>query len=613
MRIPFSRHIQAFLAAALIAALLGVSFPVTPAHAAGIVVNTNLDSFTTDGLCSLREAILNANTDSDQTFGDCAAGSGADNISFAADYTITLNNQLPPVTSQVTINGNGWDKTIIRANALPNTASYRIFQVNSNGDLTLYSMELANGRCTGSCATGGSGSDAYTGSAAFNMGQLTLLGVHVDSNVGDAIFNRGNNLLVAYSLLTNTTGSAIYNYFSPSTIQYSEFHNNAGVYGGAIHNDLSSTMAVNGSTFVGNSASTYGGGIYTDTSITVSNSIFYQNSATYGGGLYGSNAAGITLTVRNSTFSENSASAVGVPGAGIHATGALDMANTVVANSTDGVDCGAGSMPFAANNMVEDNSCPGGVNFMWGDPKLSSLGFLGNRSGIIPLYGSPLIDAGDDTLCAAAPVSNKDAFDNTRPSGVHCDIGALERYPTFTDAQSNHWAYGYIERLYAAGITGGCSNSPLMYCPESYVTRAQMAIFLLRAKHGSSYSPPAATGTMFADVPSSHWAAKWIEQLANEGITTGCGGGNFCPEASVTRDQMAIFLLRGEHGSAYTPPVATGTMFADISSSYWAAKWIEQLANEGITTGCGGGNYCPGSSVTRAQMAVFLVKAFGLP
>ena len=54
-------------------------------------------------------------------------------------------------------------------------------------------------------------------------------------------------------------------------------------------------------------------------------------------------------------------------------------------------------------------------------------------------------------------------------------------------------------------------------------------------------------------------------------------------------------------------------MFADISSSYWAAKWIEQLANEGITTGCGGGNYCPGSSVTRAQMAVFLVKAFGLP
>ena len=153
----------------------------------------------------------------------------------------------------------------------------------------------------------------------------------------------------------------------------------------------------------------------------------------------------------------------------------------------------------------------------------------------------------------------------------------------------------------------------MRYCPATTVTRDQMAVLLLRAKHGSAYTPPAATGTMFADVPENYWAAAWIEQLANEGITTGCGGGNFCPEASVTRDQMAIFLLRSEHGSAYTPPVASGTMFADVPSSHWAAKWIEQLANEGITGGCGGGNYCPNVIVTRDQMAVFLVKAFGLP
>jgi hypothetical protein len=65
-------------------------------------------------------------------------------------------------------------------------------------------------------------------------------------------------------------------------------------------------------------------------------------------------------------------------------------------------------------------------------------------------------------------------------------------------------------------------------------------------------------------------------------------------------------------GSAYTPPPATGA-FGDVPVSYWAAGWIEQLAAEGITSGCGGGNYCPDSPVTRAQMAAFLVRAFSLP
>jgi len=185
--------------------------------------------------------------------------------------------------------------------------------------------------------------------------------------------------------------------------------------------------------------------------------------------------------------------------------------------------------------------------------------------------------------------------------------------PTFQDVPTNYWSWQYIERLYNSGVTGGCSSNPLMYCPTATVTRDQMAVFLLRGKHGSAYTPPPATGTMFADVPSNFWAAAWIEQLANEGITGGCGNGNYCPSTPVTRDQMAVFLLRGEHGGGYTPPAATGTMFADVPSTHWVAAWIEQLANEGITGGCGNGNYCPATPVTRDQMAVFLVRAFSLP
>jgi len=182
---------------------------------------------------------------------------------------------------------------------------------------------------------------------------------------------------------------------------------------------------------------------------------------------------------------------------------------------------------------------------------------------------------------------------------------------SFADVQGNYWAWRYIEGLYKAGLTGGCAVSPRLYCPESPVTRAQMAIFLLKGIHGSSYTPPAATGNSFDDVPVSYWAAAWIEQLADESITAGCGGGNYCPDNSVTRAQMAVFLLKSKHGPTYTPPpVGAGTGFTDVPSNYWAAAWIKQLAAEKITGGCGVNLYCPENAVTRAQMAVFLDKAF---
>ena len=192
------------------------------------------------------------------------------------------------------------------------------------------------------------------------------------------------------------------------------------------------------------------------------------------------------------------------------------------------------------------------------------------------------------------------------------DDVALTNVPFF-DVPVDYWANSFIERLYAAGITGGCSLSPLMYCPEVNVNRAQMAVFLLRGEHGSAYVPPAVgSGTGFTDVPADHWAAAWIKQLALEGITSGCGPSLYCPETSVTRDQMAVFLLRAEHGASYTPPPAAGA-FTDVPTTHWAAPWIEQLAIEGITGGCGADTYCPSTPVTRAQMAVFLVRAFGLP
>ena len=90
-----------------------------------------------------------------------------------------------------------------------------------------------------------------------------------------------------------------------------------------------------------------------------------------------------------------------------------------------------------------------------------------------------------------------------------------------------------------------------------------MAVFLLKGKYGLCYVPPPCTPGSFPDVPCPSLFADWIDALADEGITSGCGGGLFCPNNFVTRRQMAIFLLKAKYGSAYVPPTCTG-VFDDV-------------------------------------------------
>ena len=182
----------------------------------------------------------------------------------------------------------------------------------------------------------------------------------------------------------------------------------------------------------------------------------------------------------------------------------------------------------------------------------------------------------------------------------------------FLDVPPGAFARAEIGAVFNAGVTAGCGLH--VYCPTSAVTRAQMAVFLLKASLGSGYTPPPATGTIFSDVAAGDFAAAWIEDLYNRGITGGCATNplRYCPDASVTRAQMAVFLLKAEHGASYTPPACTG-QFGDVPCPSLFADWIEQLASEGVTAGCGGGNYCPNAPQTRAQMAVFLTRTFNLP
>ena len=215
------------------------------------------------------------------------------------------------------------------------------------------------------------------------------------------------------------------------------------------------------------------------------------------------------------------------------------------------------------------------------------------------------------TVTGARPAAHWDAtFTETLNFSAVFNTWTIHIGNSFSDVLASHQFYFFVETLFHSGVTGGCGAG--VFCPDAFVTRAQMPVFLLKARLGPGFLPIPATGTVFNDVHVGDFAASWIEQLATFHITGGCGGGNYCPDAFVTRAQMAVFILKTKHGSTYLPPSCM-QVFDDVACPGPFADWIEQLFTEGITGGCGGANYCPDASSTRGQMAVFLDRMMGLP
>lgn len=166
---------------------------------------------------------------------------------------------------------------------------------------------------------------------------------------------------------------------------------------------------------------------------------------------------------------------------------------------------------------------------------------------------------------------------------------------------------GYIEAITGVGVTNGCDVVGPRYCPADSVTRAQMASFLVRAL----MLPEGEPGRFEDDDGSVHESA--IEALAAAGITAGCDVTRpalFCPNAAVTRGQMAAFLFR-----ALDLPDADGPdRFVDDNGHFFEAE-IEAVARAGISTGCNpptADRFCPEDPVRRDQMATFLGRALSL-
>ena len=183
-------------------------------------------------------------------------------------------------------------------------------------------------------------------------------------------------------------------------------------------------------------------------------------------------------------------------------------------------------------------------------------------------------------------------------------------FKVFFGCTSGPWAYNYIMGIYNAGITTGCSQNPLMYCPDNSVTREQMAVFIIRSLNQVPTDGYCGGISPFTDIGIDRWSCKYIKRLAELGVTTGYGDGRFGPEDSITREQMAVFLTKA---LASVPPdgyCGATSPFTDVTYDRWSCKYIKKFAELGITSGYGDGRYGPSDYVNRAQMAVFLARAF---
>lgn len=293
---------------------------------------------------------------------------------------------------------------------------------------------------------------------------------------------------------------------------------------------------------------------------------------------------------------------------------------------------------LGANVFTTYVQCPNGL-FQYARYETATGASWMMQQNVRSYHGSPLYKY--DQLCTSGYYGSRhsdvvfywQAYNGNAGTATKGYYPGVTPQPSFTDVSLSHWAYTFIEPVYQMRIMDlwaiyhNCGL--LVFCPDLPVQRSEMAYFLergIRGIPGSSENIPKGSGSVFYDVPQSYeniwtpvgWPTTnvvgFIEKLSSDGITGGCliNPLRYCPDATVTRAQMAVFMLRAEHGSSYTPPAVGSTSFSDVPANYWAAAWIQQLYNEGITGGCATSplRYCPEQPITRAEMAVFLMRTF---
>jgi S-layer family protein len=198
------------------------------------------------------------------------------------------------------------------------------------------------------------------------------------------------------------------------------------------------------------------------------------------------------------------------------------------------------------------------------------------------------------------------------PSLGAAKLWVLHVGDSFADVQRASPFYRFVESLLHRGVTGGCAAMTYCPSASTTRAQMAVFVLISREGAAYSPPACVAGSEAFDDVPASSPFCRWIEELANRGVVAGCGVGYYCPSNPVSREQMSIFVLRTLDPALNPPACVPPNLYADVPDSSPFCRWIEELTNRGVVAGCGGGNYCPNGSVTREQMGVFLAVGFGL-
>lgn len=416
------------MAGALALASIG-ALPAQMAHAASITVNGNGDVVSADGFCTLREAILNANANDQSGSTDCAAGAGADSITFVLGIspTITLNGTpLPAITGALAIDGSSQASLTLNGN---NASG--VYQINAGAQVTMTALTIENANAAnGAIQNGGSlrlnnltvrNNTAQAGGGIYNSGALMLMNSRVVSNtadVGGGIYNfSGTVELLASSLLSNRAISTT-------------------VGGGGLYSLGSSvspaSVTIDRSTVASNTTTARGGGIFNDVASTLvmRNSTVSSNGAADGGGVFDSGVV-TGFDLGYVTIANNTASA-GVGGVLVQVGNTANVIGTIIAGNTGTTasDC-AGALNSLGYNLIGSSAgCT-----ITGDTGTNvtnvaaALGLLADNGGPtlthLPLPGSPALDVipFGSAVCNLTGVDQRGVL---RPRGLQCDIGAVE-------------------------------------------------------------------------------------------------------------------------------------------------------------------------------------------
>ena len=272
----------------------------------------------------------------------------------------------------------------------------------------------------------------------------------------------------------------------------------------------------------------------------------------------------------------------------------------IVFSPCSSISLGTTSQSFSANGGIGNVSVSAAASCGW---SASS----NNPSFITIISGASGSGSGTVSYSIA---SNSATNNRTGTISIGGQTFTIVEGAQFNDVPAGSQFYNEIGKLSARGVTLGCGGGN--YCPDDIVTREQMAAFIMRAK--GEFNPPTPATQRFNDVPPANPFYNFIDRLAALNITVGCSSSPpmYCPGDSVKREQMAAFIIRGL--GEFSPPTPAMQRYDDVPPENAFYSFIDRMAVLGITLGCSSNPplYCPSDSVTRAQMAAFLVRAFSL-